>query len=227
MQRPLQRCRSPIASSSSSRRVEDGVVVVRLDGDADLHTAPILRRRTRTGDRVERKTDRHRSLGRHVHRFDDAGRHTGRDAADPAERHSSCGRRRRPARAADLRADAARPCARSIPTVELALATRGDGLGGGGESVVERVEDRYEPVERGDLEHATRRLRRCHEGKPHRRPRDRADVHGRATASADESMNVHSDENDTTRPAESDACELRVEGRHRREVELTGDVERP
>ena len=89
--------------------------MVKLQGEADLHTAPILR--DALNDAIESKprdVDR-RPDGCHVHRLDDARRSAQRDPAGPSERHRAENRRRRPTRTADLRADAARPRDEALP----------------------------------------------------------------------------------------------------------------
>ena len=57
-----------------SRPVEDGVAMVKLQGEADLHTAPILR--DALNDAIESKPETldRRPDGCHVHRLDDARR---------------------------------------------------------------------------------------------------------------------------------------------------------
>ena len=98
-----------------SRPVEDGVAMVELQGEADLHTAPILRDALNEAIESEPETLVVDLTG--VTFIDSMmlGVLLERDAAGASARHRAADRRRRPARAADLRADAARPRDEALP----------------------------------------------------------------------------------------------------------------
>ena len=147
------------------RRVDRDVIVVRLLSDADLHAAPLL------GQALERAIASRAGLiviDLSGVTFIDSmmlGAILGVTRQTRARGISTCVVVDDPHVLRMFEVTLLDRVLALFSTVELALDDpRSDGLGGGRERVVQRVEDRYQPVESRDLEHPTSRLRRCYEG---------------------------------------------------------------